>query len=139
MPPTTRDYPGTCRAIADDIERLRTQYPQLVDFRIVDALRPNCTISYGWHTHRPTTRGGWTSGVPEPDPDGIWFYIGVYDPNGPDAQSQIHTQPMVPNWWIGERRVMFLLREGDQAKKVGGELMKVLAKHGMVTKQGNDP
>jgi hypothetical protein len=42
-------------------------------------------------------------GLPNPNPDGIWFHIGVWDPNDPaEANSQINTQPVMPPWWIGE-------------------------------------
>lgn len=125
-------FPATCNAIARDIEKLTKQYAQLANYRAVD--QRDCKISYGYRTHRPTTRGGWSSAVPAPDPDGIWFYIGIYDPNGPDAMSQIHTQPVVPNWWLGARKVMFLIREGDRTTKAAGAIMKVLEKHGLETR-----
>ena len=125
-------FPSTCREIADDIEKLTRQYPQLTNFRAVD--QKDCTIRYEYKTHRPTTRGGWSSGVPHPDADGIWFYIGIYDPNGPDAQSQIHTQPVVPNWWIGSRKVMYLILEGTQTKSASATIAKILERHGMQTR-----
>ena len=125
-------FPATCKAIADDIEKMAREYPQLINFRAVD--QRDCAISYGYKTHRATTRGGWSSGVPHPDPEGIWFYIGIYDPNGPDAQSQIHMQPVVPNWWIGSRKVMFLILEGDKATPAAGAIMKVLERHGLQTR-----
>jgi hypothetical protein len=131
---TPKPWPATCRAIADDIERIRSEYPQLVEFRAATALRGDCTMSYEHHTHRATTRGGWSAGVPHPDPDGIWFYIGIYDPAGPEAMSQIHTQPVVPDWWIRDRKVMVLVLEGDQTKRAGQALLAILQRHGMAEK-----
>jgi hypothetical protein len=125
-------FPATCKSIAGDIEKLTRQFPQLTSYRAVD--QHDCTIRYQHKTHKPTTRGGWSAGVPQPDADGIWFYIGVYDPNGPEAQSQIHTQPVVPNWWIGSRKVMFLILEGDKTTPAAGAIMKVLERHGLVTR-----
>ena len=125
-------FPATCHEIAKDIEKLARQYPQLINFRAVD--QKDCWISYEYKTHRATTRGGWSSGVPHPDPDGVWFYIGVYDPSGPDAQAQIHTQPVVPNWWIGSRKVMYLILEGDKTKPAATAISKILERHGMQTR-----
>ncbi len=130
--PPAPSFPATCEAIAHDIEQLGRAYPQLAAFRAAD--HRDCDFSYGFHTHAPTTRGGWSSAVPHPDPDGIWFYVGIYDPNGPDANSQIHMQPVVPNWWIGPRKVMFLILEGDQAKPAAGAIMKILERHGLETR-----
>jgi len=132
--PPVQDYAATCRAIADDIERIRGGYAQFVEFRASAARQSDCTMSYAFHTHKPTSRGGWSSAVPQPDPDGIWFYLGVYDPNGPDAMSQINTQPMVPNWWIGDRRVMFLILEGERTKLAADAILAILHRHGMITK-----
>jgi hypothetical protein len=134
QPQAPRDWPAACRDIADAIERIRTQYPQLVEFRANTAQMRDCSIGYEFHTHAPTKRGGWTSATPEPDPDGIWFYIGIYDPAGPDATLQIHTQPFVANWWIGERKVMFLVKEGAQTKRAGEQLLQILQRNGMITK-----
>jgi hypothetical protein len=129
--PAGVDYTALCHAIAGDIELLRRQYPQLAEYRAVDALRRDCTIDFGWHTHRAAQTGGWSAGVPTPDADGIWFYIGIYDPNGPDAQSQINTQPVVPNWWLGDRKVTFLLLEGAHTHSVASELHAILEHRGM--------
>ena len=125
-------FPATCDSIAEDIEKISRVYPQLINFRAVD--QRDCAISYGHKTHKATTRGGWSSGVPHPDPDGIWFYIGIYDPNGPAASLQLHTQPVVANWWLGSRKVMFLILEGKQTKRAAGELMKILERYGMQTR-----
>jgi hypothetical protein len=132
IPVAPASFPATCKSIAGDIEKLTRQFSQLANYRAVD--QKDCTIRFKHKTHAATTRGGWSAGVPNPDADGIWFYIGIYDPNGPEAQSQIHTQPVVPDWWIGSRKVMFLILEGDKTTPAAGAIMKVLERHGLVTR-----
>ncbi len=127
---TSTSFTTTCAAIADDIETLTRQYPQLREYRAVDS-KP-CSISYGYHTHRADHAGGWSASVPNPDPDGVWFHIGVWDPKDPvESSSQINTQPVLPPWWIGDRRVTFLILEGTQTKPIGDALITVLRRHGM--------
>ena len=132
IPVANPSFPGTCNSIADDIEKVARQFPQLINFRAAD--QHDCTIRYQHKTHPPARTGGWSSGVPHPDADGIWFYIGIYDPNGPAAESQIHTQPVVPNWWIGTRKVMFLILEGDKTTPAAAAITKILERHGMQTR-----
>ena len=128
----TPSFPSTCNAIADDIERITRQYPQLMGFRASD--QRDCTIRFEHKTHRASRTGGWAAGVPHPDADGIWFYIGIYDPNGPAAELQIHTQPGTPNWWIGSRKVMFLILEGEKTTRAAAAIMTILERHGLVTR-----
>jgi hypothetical protein len=130
------DYTEVCRAIAGDIERIGRGYPQLVDYRAVDAHieAQSCRIDYGYRTHRATHVGGWSAGVPNPDPDGIWFYISLWDPQSAEASSQINTQPVMPSWWIGDRRVTFLVLEGDRNPPVRDKLFDILETHQLVTK-----
>jgi hypothetical protein len=125
-----------CGAIAGDIERIARQYPQLLAFRATDAQRSprtglDCRIDYELHTHRPAQTGGWSAGVPHPDPDGIWFYIGLWDPHSDEAMSQINTQPVMAEHWIGDRRVTFLILEGTQTRPVARELDAILRRNGM--------
>jgi hypothetical protein len=135
-PPRTYDYAAICSGIADDIEPLRARYPQLADYRAASALERECTISYGHHTHRATHAGGWTAGVPNPDPGGIWFYISVWDPADPaEASAQINTQPVLPPWWIGQRRVTFLILEGERTQPVANALLAVLEHHEMTERR----
>lgn len=125
--------PDTCAAIAADIEGLRAQFPALVEYRGSTAQRRDCYISYGWHTH-PGHGAGWAGGVPNPDPDGVWFYIGIYDPASPEAQDQINTQPVTPSWRLGSRKVTFLILEGQPG--LGAAILDVLSRHGMSTVGG---
>ena len=117
------------QAFARGIEALKKDYPQLAGFSAskscqVDAL----TISHEFKTHPPARRGGWTSGVPNPDPDGIWFYIDIHSP---DSTAQIHTQPVVEQLCLGKRRVQFLILEGEKTKPVAGAIRAVLLANGV--------
>ena len=134
-PPASPDAAASCEAIATDIEGLRPRFPALVEYRASTAERRDCYISYGWHTHRGSG-AGWAGSVPNPDRDGVWFYIGIYDPAGPDAESQINTQPMTPDRRLGSRKVMFLVLEGEAAPGVGAAILDVLSRHGMRTVGG---
>jgi hypothetical protein len=124
---------ATLQAIAHDIEALGAKHAALREFsaaRHYDtaALR----IDYAWHTHQATHQGGWTAGVPNPDDDGVWFYIDVH---AADSTLQIHTQPVVPAWCLGGKRVAFLMLEGAKAGALGAELQRILQAHGVVACQ----
>jgi hypothetical protein len=131
--PAANDYPAICKAIAEDIEALRPAYPQLTEYRADLATEQDeCKIRYQWHTHAPTRAGGWTAGVPHPDPDGIWFYLGIWDPTDPaEASAQINTQPVLPPWRLGTRKITFLHLEGEQTRPVAGAIVTILRARGM--------
>jgi hypothetical protein len=75
------DPASVLRAVATDIEALGARHAQLAAFRAADHLDlAQARIDYAWHTHAAARTGGWTSGVPAPDADGIWLYIDVHDP-----------------------------------------------------------
>lgn len=125
----TDDYVQTLEAIARDIESLKNEFPQLKEFSIAENLhREQLTISYHYHTHAPTQRVGWTGGVPNPDDDGVWFYLDFHDP---DSQTQIHTQPIMIPAGIGQKRVSFLILEGNKTKSIEGRIWSILRKHGV--------
>ena len=122
------DYSKVLQAIARDIAGLKRDFPQLEDFSRSDHADPKeLKIAYGYHTHRPQGRAGWTSGVPNPDDDGVWFYIDFHDPG---SMAPIHTQPLVPKGLLGDKRVMFLILEGLEAKSVAGSIRQILMKNG---------
>jgi hypothetical protein len=123
------DYSGALESVARDIAGLKRSYPQLRDFSVTKNVNfGDLRISYQYHTHKPQGRGGWTAGVPNPDEDGVWFFVDFHDA---DSTAQIHTQPgMVPNC-IGEKRVSFLILEGAHTKPFAGALWKILQKHGV--------
>lgn len=126
-PPRVWDYSAICQSIADEIAELHA--PQLVDYQPITA---ECRIGYAYHTHDPPHIGGWESTVPNPDPDGVWFYIGVWDPSDPaQASLQLNTQPGTPSWWIGKRRVTFVILEGERTTRIAHQLLAILKHHEM--------
>src|SRR5687767_10401427 len=70
VPAHAQDRLGILRAVAVDIEKLKTDFPQLRDFSAAKNLRAEPpSIGYAFRTHAPERTGGWTSGVPNPDAD----------------------------------------------------------------------
>ena len=70
------DYRSSIEGVAHDIAGLKGRFSQLQDFSLVEHVRASeLKISYRYHVRAPGGRGGWTSAVPRPDDDGIWFYI----------------------------------------------------------------
>jgi hypothetical protein len=122
------DYAHAIAGIAEDIAKLKPEYPQLEDFSSAsNSSVGEFKIAYDYHTHQAQGRGGWTSGVPNPDADGIWFYIDFHDA---DSTAQIHTQPMTAPICLGKRRVSFLILEGTQTKSLDAAIFKILQKYG---------
>jgi hypothetical protein len=121
------DYAAAMRQIGADITTLKSTYPQLADFAYVGANTLQLEIDYSFHTHQPERRGGWTSGVPNPDADGVWFFIDLHDA---DSTAQIHTQPMTAPLCLGDKRVSLLILEGTQTKRLSGALGAILQRHG---------
>ncbi|NTW67625.1 MAG: hypothetical protein HGB21_15170, partial [Nitrospirae bacterium] len=92
------DYRQALQTIAREIEAMKPEFPQLADFSAAKALDPDADqIAYQFHTHRASHNGGWTSGVPNPDADGIWFYI---DFHAPASESQYTVPP-----WVSMRQL----------------------------------
>ena len=123
------EYSKIIRAIAQDIEDLKPEFTQLKKFSpamCVDLKR--LTISYEYRTHEPKGRAGWAGSVPNPNPDGVWFFIDIHDP---DSQAQIHTQPVSLPLCIGDKRVSFLILEGKKTKSMGEKIRAILRKHGI--------
>ncbi len=125
---TQSDYLNRLQAIAQDISALKPEFAQLSKFSVAKNTRTDqLEITYGYHTHNPQHRGGWTSGVPNPDDDGVWFYIDFHDAG---STAQIHTQPIYPALHLGDRVVEFLILEGATTKSVGGRITAILKAHG---------
>jgi len=128
------DYTRSIESVAGDIADLQGSYPQLKDFSVARNLKADeHRISYGYQTYRTERPGGWTSGVPTPHEDGIWFYI---DFHSPASTAQIHTQPVAIPYCIGDMRVSFLILEGPKTKSVDGAIRGILQKHGATKCQG---
>lgn len=116
------------KRVANDIEKLQKQHPQLSEFSSAKHLKlPDLKISYAYHTHRAERPAGWTGSVPNPDADGIWFYVDVHSP---DSTAQIHTQPVTEQLCFQTERVSFLILEGKDTKPVSEQIRKILARHG---------
>ena len=126
---TDSTYINIITKIAEDIEKLKSEYPQLQDFQISKNLNTeNLSIDYSFKTYRRRI-GGWVGGVPNPHEDGVWFYIDIHSP---DSQAQIHTQPDVPyNLYVEEKQVQFLILEGQKTKSLYHELFKIFEKNGI--------
>jgi hypothetical protein len=124
------DYRKSIQAVARDIEALRHQYPQLIEFSATKSTEPDrLVIEYSYHTHAAVHHGGWTSHVPNPNDDGIWFYIDLHEP---DSIAQIDTQPAQPliQNCVGKKRVTFLILEGRSTKPITGRIANILTRHG---------
>ncbi|MGB1016498.1 MAG: hypothetical protein ACPG4T_20340, partial [Nannocystaceae bacterium] len=112
-----------------DIQALRWTYPQLRKFRVKKHYDPaRLRIEYALHTQRPTRTGGWTAGVPNPEPNGVWLYLDVHDPS---STAQIHTQPGGMGRHMGGKNVMFLLLEGEQTTSLAEAVEAILEHHGV--------
>jgi len=127
------DYRTICENIAKDIGLLKDKFPQLKEFNVSNNLdKESCKLRYEYRCHRSNYRGGWTSGVPNPDQDGIWFYIGIWDENDPtESLAQINTQPLILKGYIKNRRVTFLILEGDKTSKISPDIYRILENHGI--------
>jgi hypothetical protein len=128
-----KDYRTICEIIAKDIEYLKDKYPQLEKFTVSTNLeKETCLIEYEYKCHFPINRVGWTGGVPNPNPDGIWFYIGLWDENNPEENSsQINTQPVFPKWYLKNKRVTYLMLEGEKTDNLYQVIFNILKNHGL--------
>ena len=70
--------------------------------------------------------------MPNPDEDGVWFYIDLHDPG---SLAQIHTQPVGPPLWYRDKKVTFLILEGTRTPRLAPTLTGVLRAHGVQTEE----
>jgi hypothetical protein len=126
---------SACFAIARDIAGLKPSFPQLVAFDptsvSVNTLSRECSITYNYRTHQSTVRGGWGALVPAPDPDGVWFHIGIWAPDGLASRSQINTQPGAAVFAFGEENITVLILDGEKSRRLGTALRMLLRRLGM--------
>ena len=124
------DYASIIKAIASDIASLRTDFAQLREFSAMqNVLFDRLAVDYAYRTHRYRgSGGGWRAQAPNPDDDGVWLYI---DFHNADSRAQIHTQPVTPALCLGDKRVSFLLLEGDRTKPLGERVVAILHAHGV--------
>ena len=117
------------KIISEKIASLKEAYPQLKEFsteKHVDI--EHLKIDYDYHTHDPQHSGGWTSGVPNPYPDGIWLYIDLHDDG---STAQIHTQPITERTYtFGEKKIGFLILEGSETKSISDEIISIFEQSG---------
>ena len=119
----------TIAAIGQDVANLKVSFPQLGQFTVSQNVQSErLTIEYSYHTHRSPRAGGWTAGVPNPDDDGVWFFIDFHDPK---STAQIHTQPDYPDNCLEDKKVSFLILEGKDTKRVSGAIWAILRRHGI--------
>jgi hypothetical protein len=113
---------------------LKETYPQLKEFSIdkhVDI--ENLQVDYSYHTHESERTSGWTSGVPNPYSDGIWFYIDLHDK---DSTAQIHTQPITgTSFKFGNKNICFLILEGAGTKSISDEIISIFKRNGAKLEQ----
>ena len=109
--------------------KLKETYPQLKEFSIdthvdIEELK----INYSYHTHESERTCGWTSGVPNPYSDGIWFYI---DLNEKNSTEQIHTQPITgTSFKFGNKKICFLILEGSETRSISEEIISIFERNG---------
>jgi len=125
--------------VAEKIQVLGESHPQLKQFSSELHLDgKSLKIVYEFNTHVATHRGGWTSGVPNPSSDGIWFYIDFHDPS---SLAQIHTQPLKRQspYYLGDKELQFLILEGTETKSVTDELWAILKSTGIEQHTHSEP
>ena len=135
LPKTPEDAAAevACAEIARDISALKPSYAQLFAFdeKNIIAGRGECSIDYAYRTHPSTHRGGWVAQVPNPDPDGVWFHIAIWDPEGPARLAQINTQPGFSVFARGDRNMTVLILDGASDGALDSELRRLLRRHGL--------
>jgi hypothetical protein len=124
---TEPDYRQALQSLARDIQALGREFPQLAKFSAEKNIDlDGLVIDYQYKTHAPHHRGGWTSGVPNPNDDGIWFYLDFHDP---DSQAQIHTQPIVTTVLPFGKKVAFMLSlEGKNTQPATGRIWDLVVR-----------
>jgi hypothetical protein len=129
--PTHHSPESALALVAEQIEALKGQYPQLEEFSAQrNAHRATLRISYAYRTHKAKHHGGWSAGVPNPDEDGVWFFIDLHDPS---SKLQIHTQPMMGHpQCLGRMRVGFLILEGRETVSMERATWQILRKNGVI-------
>ena len=122
-------YRDFIKRVCDDIVELKKSCPQLKAFLPDKHADPDrFMIDYSYKTHPADAVGGWVSGVPNPDPGGIWFHIDLHDEA---STAQIHTQPRTAiQLHYGDKKICFLILEGAATASVSGEIMAILERHG---------
>ncbi len=124
---------GVCNDIARDIAGLKSRFSALAAFDpdAVGVREGECSIDYRYRTHSSTVRGGWRAQVPEPDADGVWFHLGIWDPAGPAQRDPVNTQPGLSVYSLGDENMTVLILDGAPQGRLAAELMALLKRHGL--------
>src|SRR5215472_9961075 len=124
-------------AIGQDIAKLKAKFPQLREFSVSkDVLSERLIITYEYHTHIYQIGGSsrsnpWTGSRarawPEPDDDGVWFYIDFrLGPKDPTLG-----WPGRPPDCFEDKKVSFLMLEGNKTNPAKHEVEEILKRHGV--------
>lgn len=125
--PAPASQVATIVAIGQDIAKLKAKYPQLSEFSVSkNVLSERLIIDYDYHTLWYHIRDVSRTLVPEPDDDGVVFYIDFHDPG-----SQIDTQPGDPQDCFEDKKVQFRILQGKKTNPVADEIRKILERHGV--------
>lgn len=122
-------YQLAIRDIAKSIEKLKPKYPQLAEFSVAKNLDiGNLRIDYQYKTHRKYG-GGWQSGVPNPDEDGIWFHI---DFHSFYEHNQFYTQKLRgDSYGFLDKEFSYEILEGSKVRSIDKELYSIFKKKGI--------
>ena len=124
-------------AIGQDIAKLNAKFPQLSEFSVSkNVLSERLIIDYNYHTRWYHTRHGSRALVPEPDDDGVVFYIDFHDPA---SRSQNDNQPGDPQDCFEDKEVQFRILQGQKTNPVADEIRKILERHGVKPCAGRTP
>jgi hypothetical protein len=120
-------YEATLRAIAQDIEALKPDYPQLAEFSVARNFNaPHLHITYDYRVNPPTRTGGWGGAAWLPKEDGITLHIDLHDPK---SEQQLHRQPVVPLFRFRDKAVMLLMVEGKATKSLEPAIARIFKDH----------
>jgi hypothetical protein len=140
-PYSAEDHPlhqaalGFLQRVVDDIVALKPRYPKLAEFDVARNVFPgSLIISYSFHVHAPERIGGWAGHVPNPDPDGIWLYIHLYDRR---SRSMLDSQAVGPHYRVpfwgtvfdgaaAEMELFAIPFEGSSGSNVSGAIREIL-------------
>jgi len=121
-----------CHDIARSIERLKPRFDQLAEFSDARNVLADGVISYDYKTHPSVVRGGWRSGWPVANSDGIALHIDIWDESDPH-RSQLNDQRAEtrPYARIGAWRVTFIMSEGNAVAPVYDSVYQILLAKGL--------
>lgn len=127
MDPAEAKFTKICKAIALDIQGLKSRVPALVAFDASNI--DTCDISYSYHlSEKRLSRAGWGAGIASPEKDGLWMHLSIWDPKAQN-NSQLDMQAMTAPLFLEGRRVTFLMSEGTPSV-LSSEVHEILRKHG---------